>query len=38
MFFLLFLKVFPIIAISEVKELEIHARDQARAQAQGGAH
>jgi hypothetical protein len=27
MFFLLFLKVFPIIAISEVKELQIHAKE-----------
>jgi Ni/Fe-hydrogenase subunit HybB-like protein len=36
MFFLLFLKMFPIIAISEVKELEIHAKDHA--QAHGGAH
>ena len=27
MFFLLFLKMFPIIAISEVKELEIHAKE-----------
>jgi molybdopterin-containing oxidoreductase family membrane subunit len=32
MWFLLFLKVFPVIAITEVKELEIHARDH------GGAH
>jgi molybdopterin-containing oxidoreductase family membrane subunit len=34
MFFLIFLKLFPIIAISEVKELEIHAK----AHADGGAH
>jgi len=34
MFFLIFLKLFPIIAISEVKELEIHAR----AHGDGGAH
>jgi molybdopterin-containing oxidoreductase family membrane subunit len=34
MFFLLFLKMFPIIAISEVKELDIHARDHAH----GGTH
>ena len=32
MWFLLFLKVFPVIAITEVKELEIHERDH------GGAH
>jgi molybdopterin-containing oxidoreductase family membrane subunit len=32
MFFLLFLKMFPIIAITEMKELEIHAKDH------GGAH
>jgi molybdopterin-containing oxidoreductase family membrane subunit len=32
--FLLFLKVFPVIAITEVKELAIHARDHAH----GGAH
>jgi molybdopterin-containing oxidoreductase family membrane subunit len=40
MFFLLYLKMFPIIAISEVKELDIHARDHARhaAHASGGAH
>jgi molybdopterin-containing oxidoreductase family membrane subunit len=34
MFFLLFLKMFPIIAITEVKELSIHARDHAH----GGTH
>jgi len=34
MFFLLFLKMFPIIAITEVKELTIHARDHA----EGGQH
>jgi molybdopterin-containing oxidoreductase family membrane subunit len=38
MFFLLFLKIFPIIAISEVKELDIHARDHAHGPAHGGAH
>ena len=45
MFFLLYLKMFPIIAISEVKELDIHARDHARDHARahaapisGGAH
>ena len=27
MFFLLFLKMFPIIAIAEVKELDIHAKE-----------
>ena len=32
MWFLLFLKVFPVIAITEIKELEIHARDH------GGTH
>ena len=32
MWFLLFLKAFPVIAITEVKELEIHAKDH------GGAH
>ncbi len=32
MFFLLFIKVFPVIAIAEVKELEIHAK------AHGGSH
>jgi molybdopterin-containing oxidoreductase family membrane subunit len=34
MFFLLFLKMFPIIAISEIKELSIHAKDHAH----GGTH
>ncbi len=34
MFFLIFLKLFPVIAINEVKELEIHER----AHANGGAH
>ena len=32
-FFLIFLKLFPVIPISEVKELEIHARSHAH-----GAH
>jgi hypothetical protein len=32
--FLLFLKVFPVVAITEVKELAIHAKDHA----EGGAH
>ena len=32
MWFLLFLKLFPVIAITEVKELKIHAADH------GGAH
>ena len=32
MFFLLFLKIFPVIAITEVKELAIHEK------AHGGAH
>ena len=34
MFFLLFLKMFPIIAIAEVKELAIHAKEPGH----GGAH
>jgi len=37
MFFLLFLKMFPIIAISEIKELSIHAKDHAT-NVDGGAH
>ena len=32
MFFLLFLKIFPVIAITEMKELEIHTKDH------GGVH
>ena len=32
--FLLFLKVFPVVAIAEVKELAIHEKDHAA----GGAH
>jgi molybdopterin-containing oxidoreductase family membrane subunit len=33
MLFLIFIKLFPVIAIAEVKELEIHGREHA-----GGAH